>query len=106
MNGDGESEVESEGIEPQPESTELKALWDDREAARHPNDHGAKIGDSILRDGQPWVVVDVGALVNGRVYLHLKSTTRGVQGKAGVIPVQECGWYDGTTLHADWFDRA
>lgn len=73
-------------------------------AARHPNDHGLKPGDQIALDSDTWLISAVGAATNGRVYLHVRHPTRGSRGKAGFIPAQECGWYDGSSLQASPFD--
>lgn len=56
-------------------------------------------GDLVTIDGDTWKIVGIGAKANERVYLHVAHTSRGTQGKAGFIPVQSCGWYDGQTLH-------
>ncbi len=57
-------------------------------------------GDRLSISGEPWVVCAVGARAGKRVYVHVKSETRGTHGKAGFIPAQECGWFDGEQLHA------
>ncbi len=51
-----------------------------------------KHGDKITRDRDTWKVIGVGAEENGRTFLHLASTTRGRQTKAGWYPVQSCVW--------------
>jgi len=61
-----------------------------------------KQGDKVEIDSEAWKVVGVGATAGKRTYVHLAHTTRGTQGRAGFIPIQSCGWFDGAKLH----DRA
>ena len=58
-----------------------------------------KRGDTVAIAGETWKVVAVGATHKKRTYGHIAHPTRGTQGRAGFIPVQQCGWYDGTELH-------
>jgi hypothetical protein len=58
-----------------------------------------KHGDNISIDGEAWRVLSVGATCGERTYVHVAHPTKGKQGKAGFIPVQSCGWFDGLTLH-------
>lgn len=46
----------------------------------------------IKYEGDVWNVVGTGARANGKVYLHLSSTTRSRQQKNGNNPVQICDW--------------
>lgn len=46
----------------------------------------------ISYQGDVWNVVGTGARVDGKVYLHLSSTTRFRQQKNGNNPVQICDW--------------
>ncbi len=59
-----------------------------------------KRGDTVELAGESWRVVAVGAVSGERTYVHLAHTKRGTQGRAGFIPVQQCGWFDGAQLHA------
>jgi hypothetical protein len=58
-----------------------------------------KRGDEIEIGGETWKIVAVGATCDARTYLHLAHTSRGTQGRAGFIPIQQCGWFDGAELH-------
>jgi hypothetical protein len=52
-----------------------------------------KHGDLINLDGDTWTVVAVGATdEQGRVYLHLASTTRFIAQRNGKRPIQICDW--------------
>jgi hypothetical protein len=52
----------------------------------------------IERDGDTWVVIGTGAVLNGKTYCHLKSTTRGQNRRNGWHPVQAGVWLDSDLL--------
>ena len=51
------------------------------------------LNTQIKTDGYTWSVVGVGAVADGKVYLHLRSTTRFRQAKNGKHWVQMVDWF-------------
>jgi len=49
---------------------------------------------TIRHDGDEWLVVNTGAMRDGKVYCHLASPTRGVQQRNGWNPMQIADWVD------------
>lgn len=48
----------------------------------------------INHDGDTWEIIGEGASRDGKVFCHLKSTTRGRQQRNGWMPAQICDWID------------
>ena len=55
---------------------------------------------TIKHDGDTWRIVQVGAVRDGKAYVHLASTTRFRQQRNGKCPVQVCDWIDVDKLPA------
>ncbi|UOF79759.1 N-6 DNA methylase [Caudoviricetes sp.] len=51
------------------------------------------IGKELVIDGDTWRVVNVGFEADGKIYLHLASTTRFRQQRNGQCPVQIADWF-------------
>ena len=52
------------------------------------------IDTQIEVDGKVWIIINTGAVVDGKVYLHLRSTTEFRQAKNGKHWRQICDWFD------------
>lgn len=52
------------------------------------------IGKIITVDGDTFAIINVGFTVDGKIYLHLSSTTRFRQQRNGKCPVQAADWFD------------
>ena len=48
----------------------------------------------IKVDGKDWIIIGVGTVENGKVYLHLRSTTEFRQAKNGKHWRQIADWFD------------
>ena len=46
----------------------------------------------ISYDGDTWVVLNIGATLDGKTFVHLASTTRGFCQRNGIYPVQINDW--------------
>jgi hypothetical protein len=55
---------------------------------------------TISIDGDTWQVISMGTERDGKVYCHLKSTTRGRQQRNGWNPIQMCDWIDLEVIQA------
>jgi len=65
------------------------------------NANGANDMDKIINiDGDTWEIIGMGAERDGKVYCHLKSTTRGRQQRNGWNPLQRGEWIDLALLQA------
>lgn len=53
---------------------------------------GYLLGKEISHDGDVWRVVGTGAVRDGKIYLHLASTTRFRQQRNGPYPNQMADW--------------
>ena len=51
-----------------------------------------KLGDKIQKDGDTWIIIGLGVVVDGKRYAHLASTTRFRQQRNGKVPAQICDW--------------
>ena len=52
------------------------------------------IDTEIEVDGAQWIILNVGIIANGKVYLHLRSTTEFRQAKNGKHWRQISDWFD------------
>ena len=52
------------------------------------------LGKTISVDGDTFIISNVGFTVEGKIYLHLSSTTRFRQQRNGKCPVQAADWFD------------
>lgn len=52
------------------------------------------VGKTVTVDGDTFSITNVGFTVEGKIYLHLSSTTRFRQQKNGKSPVQAADWFD------------
>jgi hypothetical protein len=52
------------------------------------------LGKTITVDGDTFIISNVGFTVEGKIYLHLSSTTRFRQQRNGKCPVQAADWFD------------
>lgn len=60
------------------------------------------IDNTVSVDGDLMKIINVGAVVDGKAYLHLESTTRVLQrAKNGVRMVQFCDWFDLDEIEAN-----
>lgn len=51
-----------------------------------------ELNQLIKHDGDEWKILGIGAKLDGKVYLHLASTTRYRKQRNGLVPVQMGDW--------------